>query len=412
MLAMGFLVAGITYLDRVCISVAAPAMMTDLGLTNLQMSYVFSVFAAAYGLFEIPTGWLGDRWGQRKMLTRIVVCWSVFTALTGYVRNFASLIFTRFVFGAAEAGAFPTLARALARWFPVTDRGKVNGIMWMGARLGGSAAPPLATLVMLAVGWRYTFVVFGLVGLVWCVVFWFWYRDDPAKHSSVNEAELAYIRGYAAAAEARHSDPPKTTPWKRMLLNGNLWALFWMYFATSYGFWFFLTWLPTYLVKEQGLSARASGYYAALPLFVGAVACLSGGALSDWIVRRTGSLSWGRRAVGMGGFLFTAVGFGAASVAEGPVAAVICLAFAAGAMDLAVPVAWAACLEVGGKFGGTATGFMNTASSISAFISPIAAAWLFERYGSFSAMFASAAAVYLLAGLLWFKIDAGQTLQE
>lgn len=142
---------------------------------------------------------------------------------------------------------------------------------------------------------------------------------------------------------------------------------------------------------------------------MGALACVSGGALSDWLVRRTGSLRWGRRSVGMMGFLLTAAGFGAASLVKGPLAAVVCLTFAAAAMDLAVPVAWAACLEVGGRFGGTATGFMNTASSISAFISPIAAAWLFDRFGSFAAMFASAAVVYFLAGLLWMKIDASRT---
>jgi MFS transporter, ACS family, glucarate transporter len=411
-LLLGFLLAAITYLDRVCIAVAAPSIMSELGLSDIQMGYVFGTFAVAYGLCEIPTGWLGDRWGQRNMLTRIAVSWSIFTALTGVVRSYFLLVAVRFVFGAAEAGAFPTLSRALARWFPAVDRGKVNGFMWMGARIGGAVSPPLATMFLLAYGWRLTFSIFGFIGLIWCAVFWFWYRDDPADHWQVNAAELAYIRQdsptEATSAPSRHDK----TPWGRLFSSGNLWALFWMYFATSYGFWFFLTWMPTYLMREQGLNAHDSGLYSALPLAVGAVACLSGGALSDWLVRRTGSLRWGRRAVGMGGFLLTAIGFGAASVAHGPLAAVLCLMFAAGSMDLAVPVAWAACLEAGGRYGGTATGFMNTASSISAFISPLAAAWLFERFGSFSAMFWSAAIVYLLAGLLWFRIDATQSLDH
>jgi nitrate/nitrite transporter NarK len=282
----------------------------------------------------------------------------------------------------------------------------------MGARIGGAVSPPLATMLLLAYGWRSMFFVFGLVGLIWCAAFWFWYRDDPAEHAQVNAAELAYIGQDASPAGRTTLEPGEKTPWKRLLLSGNLWALFWMYFATSYGFWFFLTWMPTYLMKEQGLNAQESGLYSAMPLGVGAVACLCGGALSDWLVRRTGSLRWGRRAVGMGGFLLTAVGFGAASVAQGPLAAVLCLMFAAGAMDLAVPVAWAACLEAGGRYGGTATGFMNTASSISAFISPLAAAWLFDKFGSFSAMFWSAAIVYCLAGLLWLRIDATQSLDH
>ncbi|MEW5974925.1 MAG: MFS transporter [Acidobacteriota bacterium] len=410
-LLLGFLIAGITYLDRVCISVAAPAIMAEFTLSNIQMGYVFSTFSVSYGLFEIPTGWLGDRWGQRKMMTRIAVSWSLFTALTGMVRSYAALMAARFVFGAAEAGAFPTLSRAMARWYPATDRGKVTGIMWMGARIGGAVAPPLATVLMLAYGWRLTFVIFGLVGVVWCAVFWVWYRDDPADHPGVNAAELAYIRQDSGGPrESNHTSGQDGTPWKRLLTSPNLWALFWMYFATSYGFWFFLTWMPTYLIKEQGLEAGQAGFYAALPLGVGAFGCVSGGALSDWLVRRTGSLRWGRRAVGIAGFLLTAAGFAAASVAEGPVAAIFCLTFAAGAMDLAVPVAWAACLEAGGRFGGTATGFMNTASSISAFISPLAAAWLFDRSGSFATMLLSAAAVYVLAGSLWLKIDATKSL--
>ena len=313
-LLLCFLAAGITYLDRVCIAAAAPQIKGDLGLSNVEMGYVFGVFALAYGLFEIPTGWLGDRWGQRRMLTRIVLCWSAFTMLTGFARSYTSLLATRFVFGAAEAGAFPTLSRALTRWFPVKDRGMVNGILWMGARFGGAIAPPLATFVIAAVGWRFAFGIFGLIGFCWCVVFWLWYRDNPADHPGVSLGEVAYIRQHTIEREHERS---RETPWKRIFLNGNLWALVWMYFATSYGFWFFLTWMPTYLIQERGLSAQRSGFYAGLPLAVGAIACVSGGALSDWLVRRTGSLRWGRRAVGMGGFLLTAVGFWAAYLAEG-----------------------------------------------------------------------------------------------
>jgi MFS family permease len=404
-LAMIVLVTGITYLDRVCISAAAPRMMAELRLSDLQMGYVFSVFALAYGLFEIPMGWWGDRVGQRKMLTRIVVCWSAFTALTGMVRGQLELVVARFVFGAAEAGAFPTAARSLARWFPLGQRGRVTGLMWSGARLGGALAPPLATAFIGWFGWRISFQIFAAVGMVWSAVFWSWYRDDPASHPAVNRAELELIRQEAGGVGSVSRSPATAAPWKRMFASGTMWALFWMYFATSYGFWFFLTWLPTYLMREHGQTGRQAGLLSAMPLTLGAVACLTGGALSDAVVRRTGSLRWGRGLVGLAGFTLTGLGFGAAALAKGPLAAVVCLTLAAGALDLAVPAAWAACLDVGGRFGGTTTGFMNTASSISAMISPLAAAKLFEHFGTFHAMFASAAAVYLLAGLLWLKID-------
>jgi sugar phosphate permease len=404
-LLLAALASGITYLDRVCLSAAAPAIMAELGLSNMQMAYVFSVFALAYGLFEIPMGWLGDRLGQRKMLTRIVACWSAFTALTGMVWGYWPLVAVRFAFGAAEAGAFPSMARALARWFHSTDLGRVTGILWMSARFGGAIAPPLATLLIGWLGWRLAFVVFGLVGAIWCLVFWREYRDDPAQHPAASAADLAYIHNDSSAPN--FYDHVRIR-WKRLFVSGNLWAIFWMYFGTSYGFWFLLTWLPTYLIRQHKLSPERSGFYSALPLAVGGVSCLIGGALSDWLVRRLGSLQWGRRLVGLGGYLLAAGGFAAASVVQKPFAAILCLTLAEAGLDLAVPVAWAACLEVGGSFGGTATGFMNAGSSISAFISPLAAAALYSRFGSFDAMFMSAAAVYLISGLLWLRIDATQ----
>jgi MFS family permease len=369
----------------------------------MQMGYVFSIFALAYGIFEIPAGWLGDRLGQRKMLTGVVALWSAFTVLTGLIWGYFDLLAVRFAFGAAESGAFPSLARAVGRWFRTTDRGRANGIMWMGARIGAAIAPPLATLLIRWLGWRITFSVFGMIGGIWCAVFWPWFRDNPAQHPSISASDLAYIR--------EDPDPPSTakpscTPWKRIFMNANLWAFFWMYFATSYGFWFLLTWLPTYFIRQHGLSAQRAGFYAALPLAVGAVSSIAGGALSDTLVRRTGSLLWGRRMVGLGGYLLAGAGFTTAGLMQNPFAAIVCLMLAETGMDLAVPVAWTACLEVGGSFGGTTTAFMNTASCISAFISPLAAAWVFTRFKSFDAMLISAGVVYLIAALLWLKVDA------
>ena len=407
-LLLGFLVSFITYLDRVCISVAAPAMRADLSLSTTQMAAVFSVFALAYGIFEIPMGWLGDRYGQRGLLTRIVVCWSIFTVMTGMARSYIVLVAIRFLFGAAEAGAFPTLTRALARWFPIQDRGRVNGTMWMGARSGGALAPPIAVLLITAVGWRSTFAIFGAIGFVWCVFFWPWYRDDPADHPSVNAAELDYITSGQATPPKEPSHAP--APWGRMFRNRTMWFLFAMYFCSAYGFFFFVTWLPTYLMEEHGLTLQRSGFYASLPLAVGAIGCISGGTFSDWLVRRTGSMRWGRRLVGMGGFVLAAVGFAGAAMVGDPLAAILWMAFAQGAQDLTLPVAWATCVDVGGRFGGTATGFMNTASSISAMISPLAAAWLEKVFGSFNAMFVSAAIVYFIGGMLWLAIDAEDRL--
>lgn len=403
LLVLGFLMAVITYLDRVCLSAAAPSISRDLELSRTQMGYVFAVFALAYAIFEIPAGWWGDRIGQRRVLTRIVACWSVFTILTGLVRSYWALLAARFVFGAAEAGAFPNLSRALNRWFPRTERARANGIMWMGARLGGSLAPVLAAWLITLVGWRMSFVIFGLTGIVWCLAFWPWFRDDPAEHPRMTAQELAEIRRDPPSAA-----PAVAQPWRRIFSSVNLWALFWMYFCSAFGFYFFVSWLPTFLTEEHGLTLLRTGVYATLPLGFGAVGCLAGGVLSDWLVKRTGNVRWARRAIGIAAFALAAAGFALAALARDPLVAVLCLAFAQLAHDLALPVAWATVVEVGGRLGGATAGFMNMASSVSAMLSATAAPWLAATFGTFHAMLAAAAVSYLVGALLWLRIDPAE----
>ncbi len=403
-----YVAAFITYLDRVCLSVAAPAIQADLALSQFQFAWVFTVFYIAYGVFEMPTAWLGDRWGQRLMLIRIVGCWSLFTIFTGAARNFATLLVTRTAFGAAEAGAFPTLSRALSRWFPLHERSRANGVMWMGARSGGAFAPPIAVALMAVLGWRYTFAVFGAIGLIWCAVCVFWYRDDPADHRSVNAAELRLIR----VGAARGPEAGERVPWRTLLLNPTMIALFCSYFASGFGFQFFVTWLPTYFMREHGLTLQRSGVFAALPLAAGAMGCLMGGVIADWITRRTGSVTVGRRSVGVSGFLLGAIGYVAAIYVNSAEAAIAFLALASGAHDLTLPVLWATTTDAGGRFGGTASGFVNFASSLSGMLAPLSAALLERMFGSFHAVFYAAAAMYLLGAALWLIIDPRKSLSS
>ena len=183
----------IQYIDRVCISQAAPYISADLGLSAKQMGYVFSAFTLAYALFEIPTGWLGDQIGPRKVLVRVASWWSFFTAATGWTWNYGSLVVARFLFGAGEAGCFPNLTKAFSLWLPVGDRTRAQALMWMGARWGGACAPLLVVAVMAFVSWRAAFFVFALLGVVWAVIFWRWFRDDPREHKGVNASELALL---------------------------------------------------------------------------------------------------------------------------------------------------------------------------------------------------------------------------
>lgn len=398
----------LTYLDRVCMSVAAPGISKDLGLSRMQMGYVFGAFDLAYAMFGIPVSWLGDRTGQRKLLVGIVAFWSVLTILTGFAPGLVILMGIRFVFGAAESGSFPTLSRCLARWFPQGERARANGILWMGARLGGSLAPALAVLCITHFGWRTMFFIFGVAGIVWCSVFGQWYRDNPAEHRSVNELELRHIRGGAPAQAAKEPTPP--TPWGLILSSPDLWALFAMYFCSAYGFQFFVTWMPTFLMKEHGLSLQRSGLLSAFPLASGTLGCLAGGALSDWLVPAIGSLKWGRRMIGTGSFLVAAVGLGLASRTHHPLMAILLLSLSMGAHDLMLPVAWATCVDIGGRFGGTASSFMNTGSNLSAMIFSVSAAWLSVKFGSFQVVLALASAAYVVGGLLWLRIDPNRKI--
>src|SRR5215510_12817894 len=193
-LGFAFGLAVVTYLDRICISAAAPSIMEDLHLSVLQMGVVFSALTLAYSLFEIPSGWLGDVKGPRRVLTRIVLWWSAFTMLTGAARGYPSLLAIRFLFGAGEAGAFPNIARSFSRWFPTRERGRANGVMFLGSRMGGMLSAPIALQLVSRWGWRASFVFFGLLGLVWAAAWYAWYRDRPEDHPGVGAEELAWIR--------------------------------------------------------------------------------------------------------------------------------------------------------------------------------------------------------------------------
>src|SRR5687767_3911073 len=294
-LGFAFSLAAITYLDRNCISAAAPFIIDDLGLSVLEMSVVFSAFTLAYPLFEVPSGWLGDVKGPRRVLTRIVVWWSAFTMLTAAAQGFRSLVVIRFLFGASEAGAFPNIARSFSKWFPLRERGRANGVMFLGSRVGGMLSAPIALLLIAQWGWRASFIAFGLLGIVWAAAWYAWYRDRPEDHPSMTADELAWIQ-----QDARPVDSGRT-PWRALLRSRNLYALCGMYFAFGYGLYFYFTWLPTYLIKELGFSLLAGGIFAALPFLLAGVADVGGGWLTDTLSRARG-LRVGRCYLGCAAF--------------------------------------------------------------------------------------------------------------
>ena len=243
--------AVVTYIDRVSISYAAPFISKDLHLDTRQMGWAFTAFGWAYALFEIPGGYLGDRIGPRSVLMRIVLWWSLFTAATGWAWNFVSLTVMRFLFGAGEAGCFPNLTKTFTTWLPEEERVRAQGIMWLSARWGGAFTPLLVAWVMNRVGWRHSFEVFGGLGVIWAVVFYRWYCNDPLENPRLNAAERELVRESAANARA-HGD----VPWARFLRSQQVWMTCLQYFCLSYGWYFYITWLPTYLGEARHLNVK------------------------------------------------------------------------------------------------------------------------------------------------------------
>jgi MFS family permease len=404
--------AGITYIDRVCISQAAPLITHDLGLTPVQMGYAFSAFAWAYALFEIPSGYLGDRLGPRRVLLRIVTWWSFFTAATGWAWNTASLVVTRFLFGAGEAGCFPNLTKAFSTWLPPRERARAQGLLWMSARWGGALTPALVAyflngnlevsgIALLPISWRHAFELFGAIGVVWAVFFYRFYRDNPRDHPAMNAAEVALLEGADRLATG-HGD----VPWMRLIRSRQVFLLSVQYFCLSYGWYFYITWLPTYLKEERGLAIQKGALLAGLPLFLGGLGSVFSGFITPYVTRYLGSIAKARRVLAFIGFVSAGAFLVLSTRLGNPVAAMLAMGCASFANDLSMPGSWGACMDVGGRFAGTLSGTMNMMGNFGSAVSPIAIGFILASSGgNWNLTFYASAAVYVLGGVCWLFLD-------
>jgi ACS family glucarate transporter-like MFS transporter len=391
----------LAYIDRVCISMAAPRMRKDLGLDATQMSYVFAAFALAYAIFEIPGGWMGDWMGPKKVLIRIVLWWSVFTAATGWVRGFTSLLVTRFLFGIGEAGCFPNLTKAMTIWLPQPERVRAQGLMWTFARWGGAFTPPLVILVFEYMSWRWAFGIFGALGLVWCAFFLVLFKDNPRHHKGVNRAELALLEGSENLVSG-HRD----VPWKKLLASRSVWLLLIQYFLVSYPFYFYLTWLPTYLIEAHHVDERVASRLAIFPLLFAGAGSLAAGLLSHKVARWLGSVSLARRGMGTAGCLLAGLFILLHIQLKDPWLAMLAMGVGTFFHDITTPGSWSACMDVGGKYAGTVSGAMNMMGNLGSLSSPLAMGYILKATGgNWTLCMYSVAAAYLLGTLCWPFMD-------
>jgi MFS family permease len=448
--------AFLTYLDRICIMRAQGDIARDLRFEELtavdeqwlqqhglqadataraklakdratkRMSWVFSAFVAGYLLFEVPAGWLGDRWGARAVIFRIVLCWSLFTAATGGVKGVTALfssrhgpeqwlitlVVIRFLFGAGEAGAYPNIARALGRWFPFRERAIAQSFIWFSSRLGGAFAPVIiGSLIVLGGNWHRAFWILGLIGVVWAVFFFLWFHDRPEDTPQVNQAERQLIRANTTEAGSIYDDTaPQSMPW-RALLSPNVLALCAVSFSVSFCFYFYITFLPQYLKDQFNVNYQQSQIVTGLPLLLGGLACLAGGFLSDRAIRKTGNKRWGRSLVPIlawglaGGCAFAVPQFNSATA----VMTLLVIGFIF--QDLGVPSMWSLPADIGGRFAGTLGGWMNTAGALGGMLSPLVAARMAVTRG-WNSTFLVFGAVYLLGAIAWVRVDASHPMRQ
>lgn len=422
----------IQYIDRVAISQAMPEIARDLHLSDQQRGLVFSAFTLAYALFEIPTGWLGDKIGARKVLMRVVLWWSFFTAATGWAWNYASMLVTRFLFGAGEAGCFPNLTKAFSAWLPPRDRTRAQALMWMGARWGGASAPLLVVMVMTFMSWRWAFLVFALLGVVWAIIFYAWFRDNPRDHKSVNAAELELLKENAHNVHGHGN-----VPWRKLVARPTLWLLGAQYACLSFGWYFYVTWLPTYLKDVRGMEIKSNvvmnwlanllegslspettmkvlaAILAGIPLLFGGFGSLVAGIVSSRLIARTGRVTLVRRTFGFVGLTGAAALLMVSFYIRDPLFAMLAMGMASFCNDTTLPGSWTTCMDIGGRFAGTVSGSMNMLGNFGGMAGPVVVGFVLDwTQRDWQLAFAISAAIYFLGALCWLFIDPVTPLEE
>lgn len=411
-----YLVVGVTtlsavllYLDRICISFAERFIKDDLSLSNDEMSWVLSVFFWAYALGQVPSGWLADRHGARAMLTLYILLWSAFTASTGFSGGFAALLAWRLAFGLAEAGAYPASAGLLSKWVPFGTRGFASSVVALGGRLGGFMAQVLTGYLILYMGWRYTFVGYGAVGVFIAAAFWLIFRDRPEQHPWCGRLEIAAIEvGRPTGSPSPHGRVGDI-PWRALLRSRSLWLNCVMQWGTNVGWVFLITWLPRYLKEVHEVPDIPRAWMAGVPIFVGWFGMLGGGPLTDWLVSALG-LRWGRSLLVVASRLVAMAAYLVCLLPLSPWSVTLAFSLVAFATDLGIGAVWAFQQDVGGRHVGSVLGWGNMWGNFGAALSPWLLNWIVKHSG-WDAAFLACAAAFLISGLAAVGIDATKRIE-
>ena len=407
-LAFSVSMSVILYLDRMAISVPLTAIAADLGLSAAEVGDSVAAFFWCYALCQVPTGWLGDRWGGRRALSLYVTAWSLAMGGLAAANGWLSLVAMRALLGIGQAGAYATTASFLRRWIPFSGRGFANSSVSLGGRAGGMLAPALTPVLMAWAAhwtgpsdrWRPAFLIYALVGVVWAIVFWWWFRDNPRQHRAVNAAEVALIEGPGNVTSAGVAG---SIPWARLLRHPSIHLLALIMFSANVGWIFLATWLPTYLMQVHGCSEKEAGLYTSFTAAAGMAGCLVGGLGTDFLLRRVGQ-RWARRIPGMVSYGGASLGLAAVWSLDDVGAIVTMLVITSFLGDFALGAIWATAQDIGGPLAGTVLGWANMCGNIGAAVAISLIGRMVERYG-WSATFVMGASAYLIASLGWLGVN-------
>ncbi|HET7002299.1 MAG TPA: MFS transporter [Puia sp.] len=389
----------VTYLDRVTISLVGVRIKAEFHLSNEQFGWVLGAFAIAYAIFEIPSGMAGDRYGQRKVFIRIVLWWSLFTALTGATTGLFSLICVRFLFGAGESGAYPNSSGTISRWFPVTETAR--GISWlsMGANSGAAIAPLIVIPLAAAYGWRAPFFVNGGIGLIWVLICFLWFRNHPSEMKHISNEEVLYIE-----KNRRFTNGKQRFPWKSALRNPSLIALMLAFYCCQWGNYFFIAWMPVYLQEGRHFSENDMKLATSYLFIVGLLSAFLSGFVSDWLVKRKG-VKMGRRIIGVSSMTLIAALILLTAITSNNTIVIASLIVAHFFYLPSVITSFSTCVDIGGDYAGTVAGVMNCFGQLGAFFMAIVFGKIVDVAHSFTTPLYVLSGVLILGSLFWFIIN-------
>ncbi len=378
-----WLAIAINYIDRTVLSAAAPHLITELDINPEMMGFIMAAFFWSYALLQIPAGWFADRFGQKKGLGIAVAWWSVATMAMGLATGFKSLLALRLALGVGEAAAYPSNAGITARWFPDRERATVSGLFDSASKFGGAVAMPLIVFMIAMFDWRLTFLAIGALGLFWVIAWYFIYSENPEDHKSISAEEVHYIRGGQAQKHGDKSVRPMK--WYKLLRYRNIWAMCIGFFTINYTSYFFITWLPTYLVKDKGMDFLKMGMVAALPLICGMVIEVLAGWASDRIVHKKILSLTATRKLFLTIGLLMALCIGFAPFTESVFMTVLLLCIAKSGTTVAASQVWALPGDVAPQNSvSIVAGLQNTVSNMGGAVGPIITGAIVGATGHFT----------------------------